>query len=367
MAGQRPPRAAVRAAVRACLADLPPGERVLVALSGGPDSLALAAAAATVSAQAGLICEAVVVDHQLQPGSHQVAARAAEQARLLGCADTHVVRVTVAAGPGSGGLEAAARHARYRALEQLAAGGSRPAAAVVLLGHTRDDQAETVLLGLARGSGTRSLAGMAPVVGRYRRPLLDLPRAVVQAAAAEQAAHDDRLGPWVDPHNAERVFARVRIRHDVLPRLEAALGPGVVAGLTRTAALARADADALDAWAEAVWKGLPHEVRNAGPAAEDPAARDAAGGPGAAGPLSGDGQVARLGPLTSTEPVPAAILNRVVRRFLIAAGSPAGDLGADHVARAAALLARSAPATAHVALPGGLRARREQGALVVRA
>ncbi len=183
MGARRPPRAAVRAAVRAALGDLDPGERVIVALSGGADSLALTAATVAVGAELGLLCEAVVIDHQLQEGSGEVAARAAEQARILGCTDATVLVVEVSRGSGSGGVEAAARSARYGALDAAAgvgrAGGQGagsmstppvgegdgfsglPPAAAVLLGHTRDDQAETVLLGLARGSGTRSLAGMA--------------------------------------------------------------------------------------------------------------------------------------------------------------------------------------------------------------
>ncbi|HSO03168.1 MAG TPA: tRNA lysidine(34) synthetase TilS, partial [Candidatus Limnocylindrales bacterium] len=232
MAGQRPPRAAVRAAVRACLSDLEPGARVLVALSGGADSLALTAATVAVGAEMGLLCEAVVIDHQLQGGSGEVASRAAEQARILGCADARVIAVEVARGSGSGGLEAAARAARYAALDAAAgvapggeagtpAGGASVPAAAILLGHTREDQAETVLLGLARGSGTRSLAGMAPYTGLYRRPLLDLPREVVGAAASEAASEDPRLEPWTDPHNTDAAYARVRVRREVLPVLEA--------------------------------------------------------------------------------------------------------------------------------------------------
>ncbi len=257
MGAQRPPRAAVRAALRDGLADLEPGDRIIVALSGGADSLALTGGAAVVSAELGLRCEAVVVDHQLQARSAAVAARAAEQAGLLGCADVRVVTVDVPRGPGTGGVEAAARAARYAALDAAAAGSDGPAsvpiAAAVLLGHTREDQAETVLLGLARGSGTRSLAGMRPRAGRYRRPLLDLPRDVVAAAAWAAAESDPRLEPWTDPHNGDPTYARVRVRTLVLPLLESTLGPGIVEALARTAALAQQDADALDDWADRIW------------------------------------------------------------------------------------------------------------------
>ncbi len=354
MTPDRPPRAAVRAAVRACLADLEPGQRILVGLSGGPDSLALVAAAVRISAELGLECGAVVIDHQLQPGSAQVAARAAEQARILG-ARASVRAVEVARGPGTGGREAAAREARYAALAACAAEpgtGGQPAAAV-LLGHTRDDQAETVLLGLARGSGTRSVAGMAARSGCYRRPLLDLPRQVVARAAADEASADPRIAPWTDPHNADRAFARVRLRDQALPALVEALGPGVSGSLARTARLARQDADALDAWADQAWAAL----------------RGAPGAHGEAQIMVGDadGRVARLTVAgVRGGDLPEAIVTRVLRRFLIAAGCPASSLTAEHVWAVADLLP-GPPGRSEVALPAGRRARRDGCALVVRA
>jgi tRNA(Ile)-lysidine synthase len=139
----------------------------------------------------------------------------------------------------AGGPEAAARSARYAALDRAA---DEHALAAVLLGHTLDDQAETVLLGLVRGSGARSLAAMAPVRGRYRRPLLGATRATTRAACREAG-----LEPWQDPHNALPAYARVRVRDVVLPVLEEQLGPGVAAALARTAQQLRDDADALDA------------------------------------------------------------------------------------------------------------------------
>ncbi|HYP44832.1 MAG TPA: tRNA lysidine(34) synthetase TilS [Propionibacteriaceae bacterium] len=231
---------ATSAVVRAVQTSLAPQDTsLLVACSGGPDSLALAAAAVSVGRQHGLPVAAVVVDHGLQPGSQQVADRARRQLGELGCADVAVVAVAVDLGLGSG-PEAAARQARYAALDTEAA----PRAATVLLGHTQDDQAETVLLGLARGSGTRSLAGMAARSGRYLRPLLSLAR-----AATEQACQELGLQPWRDPHNVDEHLSRVRVRQRVLPVLEAELGPGIAEALARTAALARADADLLDALA----------------------------------------------------------------------------------------------------------------------
>ncbi|WP_159793892.1 tRNA lysidine(34) synthetase TilS [Puerhibacterium puerhi] len=259
--------AAVRAAVRAELAGLGPEDLVLVACSGGPDSLALAAALAHEAPRAGrsvrspahgVRAGAVVVDHGLQPGSDAVAARAAAQCRALGLDPVVVRRVEVPCGPG--GPEARAREARYAALDAVAA---ERGAAAVLLGHTLDDQAESVLLGLARGSGARSLAGMPRRRGVYRRPLLDVRRAQTLAACAALG-----LEPWHDPTNvpatagaaadgagaaadgaAAAAPARSRVRHEALPVLEAVLGPGIAPALARTAALLRDDADALDALA----------------------------------------------------------------------------------------------------------------------
>lgn len=252
-----PAVADVRRAVREALGD-PPGQAladglVLVALSGGPDSLALAAATAFEAPRAGLRAGAVVVDHGLQDASAGVAERAAGQARALGLDPVRVVRVEVVA---SGeGVEAAARAARYAALDAAAA---ELGAHAILLGHTLDDQAETVLLGLARGSGAASLQGMAPRTGAYRRPLLGIRR-----ATTVQACADAGLEPWDDPHNADPAYARVRVRREVLPVLEAELGPGVAEALARTAEQLREDAEALDAFADEVAEDIV-ELEEAG-------------------------------------------------------------------------------------------------------
>jgi tRNA(Ile)-lysidine synthase len=208
---------------------------VLVALSGGQDSLALAAALAFEAPRAGLRAGAVVIDHGLQEGSADVSAQAAEQAKTLGLDPVLIERVAVS---GSGGIEATARQARYAALDRLVFSES---AAAVLLGHTLDDQAETVLLGLARGSGGTSLSGMSPVNGFYHRPLLGIRRATTL-----QACLDQGLEPWHDPHNDDPQFLRVRVRNTVLPTLERELGPGISEALARSAEQSREDADALD-------------------------------------------------------------------------------------------------------------------------
>ncbi|MCU1526755.1 MAG: tRNA(Ile)-lysidine synthetase [Frondihabitans sp.] len=214
---------------------------LLVALSGGADSLALAAAVAFEAPRAGggLRAGAVVVDHGLQEGSAEVAARAAEQARELGLDPVLVRRVEVGT---AGGPEAAARTARYAALRGAA---TDTGAAAVLLAHTLDDQAETVLLGLARGSGPTSLQGMEARSGLFARPLLGVRRATTHAFCVDSA-----LTPWHDPQNQDPAFTRVRIRDTVLPMLERELGPGIVEALTRTADQLREDAAALDHFAQ---------------------------------------------------------------------------------------------------------------------
>lgn len=220
---------------------------VLVALSGGPDSLALAVALGFEQEKCGVRAGAVIVNHGLQRASAEVAERAAEQARAAGLHPVVVQRVAVT--DEGGGPEADARAARYSAFGDVA---RETGATAVLIGHTLDDQAETVLLGLARGSGARSLAGMR-VISRtdrgspsqdvtFVRPLLGLRREVVAQSLADQ-----EITPWLDPHNTDETFRRVRVRNTVLPVLEAELGPGMAEALARTAAHLTADADYLDA------------------------------------------------------------------------------------------------------------------------
>ncbi|MFX4274071.1 tRNA lysidine(34) synthetase TilS [Propionibacteriaceae bacterium Y1685] len=223
-----------------------PSERWVVGCSGGPDSLALAAAAVLAAAEVQVGVTTVVVDHGLQPGSAEVAAGVVDQLARHDIAA--MVVPVVPSGPG--GPEAAARRARLAALTE-AAGDDGP----VLLGHTMDDQAEQVLLGLARGSGTRSLSAMAPDRGIFRRPFLPIRRAVTV-----QACNELGLEPWTDPHNSDESFARVRARRTVLPTLERELGPGIVEALGRTADLLRDDADALDDLARGIVDTAANQV-----------------------------------------------------------------------------------------------------------
>ncbi|MGA6165635.1 tRNA lysidine(34) synthetase TilS [Amycolatopsis magusensis] len=244
-----------------------------VAVSGGADSLALAEAAAFVGHRMGLRVRALVVDHRLQPGSAEVAEHAAATASKLGVDEATVLPIEV---KGPGGPEAAARKARYAALSAAMPG------ALVLLGHTRDDQAETVLLGLGRGSGPRSVSGMRPLDPPWGRPLLELPRSATEAACAALGVE-----PWSDPHNADPRFTRVRLRREVLPLLEDVLSGGVAAALARTAKQLREDSEALDQLADEVLLN------------------------------------ARNGPVLEIEPLltaPAPLRRRALRRWLLDAG-----------------------------------------------
>ena len=235
--GRRELGPATLAAVQAVDAALNQQDVQLVtACSGGADSLALAFAARYVATRRDLKYAAVIIDHGLQQGSADIAARVRDQLDRLGYHDVTITAVQVDRSAAAG-LEAAAREARYRALDTEA----RARSATLMLGHTLDDQAETVLLGLARGSGSRSLAGMASRVGHFVRPFLGIRRATTEQVCAELG-----LNPWQDPHNADRRFTRVRVRETVLPTLETELGPGVAEALARTAELVRDDNELLD-------------------------------------------------------------------------------------------------------------------------
>ncbi len=333
MGGPDPAVAAVRSAIARCLTDLAAGELALVACSGGPDSLALAAGTAFLAGRqpAPIRAAAVVVDHGWHPDSARIADRAAGACRALGLDPVEVVGVVAPARPvpGSGGPEAVARQARYRALDAVA---DRLGAAAVLLGHTLDDQAETVLLGLSRGSGARSLAGMPARRGRYRRPLLGLPRAVTTQACSALG-----LRPWHDPANDDPAYARARLRQ-ATGLVEAALGPGLRDALARSADLLREDADALDALAaDLLSEACVTPLEREAPVLLEPDR------------LAG---------------APDAIRRRVLLLAARQAGSPAGALGRRHVLAVDALVMRWR-GQGPVALPGGVVARRECGRLLL--
>jgi len=314
-----PAVAAVRICVRRTLADVAPGDAVLVACSGGADSLALLAATVFEGRKGGWRVIGVTVDHGLQEGSAARTAAVVEQMAGMGVTETASSRVVVG---DSGGLgpEAAARRARYEVLDQMAEHFGAP---VVLLGHTRDDQAETVLLGLTRGSGGRSIAGMRRTFERYRRPLLDVSRADTVAAC-----NAERIEFWADPHNDDLAFTRVRVRRQVMPMLEAELGPGVAVSLARTADLVRADMEYLDRVAE-----------------------------GALAATEGRLDVARVSALATP------IRTRVLRLAALRAGALPADLLHEHIVGMDRLLT-DWHGQHGVDLPGHLRAVRRDALLV---
>ncbi|GAB2767368.1 tRNA(Ile)-lysidine synthetase [Terrabacter sp. 28] len=322
MPGPDPAVAATRLAVREHLSDVPEGGVVLVACSGGPDSVALAAALAFEAPRAGVRGGAVVVDHGLQEGSDQVAADAADLCRELGLDPVEVVRADLHTT--GAGLEADARSARYVAIEGVA---DRAGASMVLIGHTRDDQAEQVLLGLSRGSGARSLSGMPVRRDRFVRPLLALPRATTLAACAAYG-----IEPWTDPHNSDDSFRRVRARR-LLATLESDLGPGFGAALARSADLLREDADYLESLAIKARAELPT-------------------GPG------GNGV-----DLDALSGLPRAIRTRVWRLLAAEAGAPLADVSAAHVESLDALLT-SWHGQGPLHVPGGIAVSRTAGAIV---
>ena len=281
----------LRQGILASLSDLEAGDLVLVGLSGGADSLSLLKCALHVGSERTISVGAVIIDHQLQAESANTSNRVAGIARELGADPVLVINVDVAKGASSGGMEAAARNARRIAFNNVL---TEHKAKAILLGHTLEDQGETVLLGLTRGSGARSLSGMRAKEGIYRRPFLGITRQIVRDEVSD-------LDVFEDPHNSDLKYSRVRVRNLVLPVMETQLGPGVTQALARSADLLRDDADALDALAR-------FEITRVGD------------------------DVNLLGAL------PRAIRTRVIRQLAITNGCPINDLTRDHVLAVDALL-----------------------------
>ena len=312
-----PATVTIRSAVRECLSSCSAGDTVLAAVSGGADSLALAAALVPEAKNLLVNLVGVTIDHQLQKNSGEQATKVLAQLLELGIDKVEIVKVDVEM---LDGLEASARRARYAALDALA---EKHNARLVFLGHTLNDQAESVLLGLARGSGARSLSGMARCTGKYCRPLLEITRLQTLAACDE-----NKLTPWVDPHNSDLSFARVRVRTDALPKLEESIGPGITEALARSADLLRDDADALDGWATQVAAEL--DLANL--------------------------EITRLADL------PKAVRTRLLRKAIYAAGAPMGSITAEHVASVEAFVT-SWHGQGACSLPGGVKVSRISGRL----
>ncbi len=312
-----PSVAAVRNAVRRSLADLEPGARLVVAVSGGADSMALASATVFVGAEQGWYVVGATVDHRLQVGSAEVAAAVVARLAALGVDETLTVRATVDA-PGLG-PEAAAREARYALLEQVRESYD---AEVVLLGHTRDDQAETVLLGLARGSGGRALAGMrrasTTIVARCSTsptPTRSPPARSRGSRCGRTRTTPIRPTPGCACGSGSSRSSRT------------SSGPGVTEALARTADQLRPDMELLDSYAA---DALAVATREGGLSVEV---------------------------LDALEP---PIRTRVLRRAAVAAGAPSGELFHQHVVAVDALVT-GWHGQKWVDLPGHLRAVRRDG------
>ncbi len=307
----------IRLAVRRELEDLNAGDTVIVAASGGADSCALAAALLPECKTKAIKSMALIIDHGLQENSADVAQEAKQELIKLGYEIVEIRRIKVEV---TDGLEASARRARYAAINEVA---NEENASAIFLGHTKDDQAETVLLGLARGSGTRSLSGMAGRIDKYRRPLLGISRAQTEAACNEA---DIKF--WHDPHNQSMEYTRVRVRENILPLMEKEIGPGVADALVRSAKLLRDDADALDEWTDEIFAEL------------DPIDLDVA----------------------TLESLPRAIRTRVLRKAIYLAGAPVGSLTADHIEPVESLVT-AWKGQGPVSLPGGVTIARISGRL----
>ena len=307
----------IRLAVRSELEDIAAGDSVLVAASGGADSSALAAALLLECKTKSIKVIALIIDHGLQKNSADVTHETKRTLTKIGYENIEIRRVTVEI---TDGLEASARRSRYQALNDVANSHN---AVAVFLGHTKDDQAETVLLGLARGSGSRSLSGMASRVDRYRRPLLSITRAQTEAACEEAG-----IKFWQDPHNQSMEFTRVRVREVVLPTMEKEIGPGISDALARSAKLLRDDADALDYLSDEIFSKL------------EPASLE----------------------ISKLESQPRAIRTRILRKAIYLAGAPQGSLSAEHIEPVEALIT-AWKGQGPISLPGGVTVARISGRL----
>ena len=313
MGGPHPALARTRRAVEETFdaAGVGAGSSVLLAVSGGSDSMALAQAAVFVCRREGIVASSLTVDHGWREGSASEAASVRSALEAMGVESAAVARVE---SKGDGGVESAARAARYAALAEAAR--SMPGRAAVVCGHTADDQAETVLMGLGRGSGPRSIAGM-PAVGACPgapdvpliRPFLGLRRAELRRALASEGVEwvEDPTNDVDSPVRAAdgSLLRRAAVRHRCMPALEDSLGPGVVEALARTAAMIREDLSALDGFAEEIDAKLGAE----------PSVRELGG-------------------------LPSALRTRILRRRAIDGGARPGELTSWHIATLDSLVSR---------------------------
>ena len=288
---------------------------ILIGVSGGADSMALAAA--TLAERESKRVIPVVVDHGLQENSAEIAEKVVARLMKLGFNEVFLAKANVQL---TDGIESSARRARYKVFQQAI---DTYGAEVFLLGHNKNDQAESVLLGLARGSGTRSLSGMRVKQGIFVRPFLEVKREVIQRACEEAG-----LEIWSDPHNDNLEFKRVLIRKSTLPMLEDELGPGIVDALARSAKILGEDADALDEWAERAFSEI------------------------------GDNNM----DIEKLAALPKAVRSRVLRSAIYAAGAPSGSISAEHLKPIESLIT-AWEGQGECSLPGGVKVCRISGRL----
>lgn len=308
-------------AVQNLLKDLDPGDLVLVGCSGGADSLALVWTTSVVGKRLELKTGAVIVDHQLISESNDVAQNAKKQCEELGIEKVIIKKVEV--NQTNEGLEAAARIARYEAFENVL---HETNAKVILLAHTQDDQAETVLMRLTRGSGAKSLSGMSAISGKYLRPFLHLRKKIV---------HDslDVIGmkAWQDPANFDNQYLRVKVRQELMPKLIEVLGEGAISSLDKTSQLLRLDNQALDDLAQK-FVDAQDDVKKNGLKVKE------------------------------LENIPEAIRTRVLKICAVASGVHPGPFSFEHIEAIDALV-KNWHGQGNVDLPGFIQATRVDGSL----
>ena len=312
---------AVRRALGECFARFPVGSRVVLAVSGGADSMALALAAQYAARERAIELYSITVDHGIRPDSREEAEAVAQYLASLGIR-AQVESIDWPSEDGDRGSnlgpEAQARQLRYGAIADFAkrvAAGSSAAAAPVLLGHNCDDQAQTVVLGLGRGSGARSISGMRAEGSLPEHSDVPMARPLLEFRHADLVTVCEELGVrWFeDPTNSEQsewrdsqgdLLRRNAIRYRVMPALESALGPGVVEALSRTATMLQRDDAALSWWAERTLR----EVSVA------------------------DGESERTEvDAVALRDYPQALRTRVLRLAFLRAGGRGGELGYQHV------------------------------------
>ncbi|MBW2619534.1 MAG: tRNA lysidine(34) synthetase TilS [Deltaproteobacteria bacterium] len=301
------------------------GQRILVACSGGPDSVALLDLLARLAPQMGLFVSVASFNHGLRPAAAEEVELAARLAAERGLAFIEG-RASTADYPPAGPSQEAARELRLAFLERAR---GQTGADWIALGHSADDQAETLLMRLIRGAGLTGLAAIPPRRGRLIRPLLQTGRGEIRAYL------ENRGLPFVeDPSNRDPAYLRVRVRHDLLPRL-AQENPRIVGALARLADLARAEEEVMARLADQELARLSLSSPEGGVLVLD------------AAPLAG---------------LPLGLRRRVIRAALALVKGDLRCFSAEHVDQAAALAARPG---AGVSLPAGLVARHESGQLVI--